>query len=408
MKSRIAAGAGLALAISSTLASAADLPPIKVTENNAVPACATPGRLMSFIRSRNSDLDPRFEKIAVEYMRRGEEMKLRWDYAFFQMAIETGYLTFKRDGNRNGDVRSAQNNFAGIGATGRGQRGDSFEDMPTGVLAHLQHVSVYAGDIPENPVADRTRKIIQWGIGEAVRKRAKGEVTFTDLAKRWATGSEYANAIETHAQKFYADFCRKADPHPEMVAEARGEMPTKKVADDSSMKGRGREFANRAIVEGKAESNNKQAGLGMAKTANDREQPRADTAPSYSVLNAPKTDVAGRPEKTALRIEKPEKAEKADKPERNPPAAAAPSKSPSIAGSKCRVFTASYGGQKAVIIKAHAEGALNYTVLDVNEGAERREADAYISAYAKGGAIAGEFSSQMQALDKAFELCPEG
>jgi hypothetical protein len=75
---------------------------------------------------------------------------------------------------------------------------------------------------------------------------------------------------------------------------------------------------------------------------------------------------------------------------------------------KCRVWTASYGGQKALIIKSLADRVVNYTVLDVNEGAEKREADAFISAYAKEGVIAGEFVSQAQALDKAFELCPEG
>ncbi len=41
---------------------------------------------------------------------------------------------------------------------------------------------------------------------------------------------------------------------------------------------------------------------------------------------------------------------------------------------------------------------MNYTVLDVNEGTEKREADAYISAYAKGGEAVGEFQSQSQAL----------
>jgi hypothetical protein len=74
---------------------------------------------------------------------------------------------------------------------------------------------------------------------------------------------------------------------------------------------------------------------------------------------------------------------------------------------KCRVWTASYGGQKAILIRVQSEGAVNYTVLDVNDGAEKREADAYIAAYARGGTIAGEFASPNQALDKAFELCPE-
>ena len=36
------------------------------------------------------------------------------------------------------------------------------------------------------------------------------------------------------------------------------------------------------------------------------------------------------------------------------------------------------------------------------------EADDLIAAYAKEGKITGEFASQTQALDKAFELCPEG
>jgi hypothetical protein len=72
------------------------------------------------------------------------------------------------------------------------------------------------------------------------------------------------------------------------------------------------------------------------------------------------------------------------------------------------VWTASYGGQKAMIIRSLVDQVTNYTVLDVNEGAETREAEAFISAYAKNGSIAGQFVSQSQALEKAFELCPEG
>ena len=50
----------------------ADLPPIKTTRNNAVPACVTPGRLLAYLESRNPQLDPRFRGIASEYMRIGE------------------------------------------------------------------------------------------------------------------------------------------------------------------------------------------------------------------------------------------------------------------------------------------------------------------------------------------------
>jgi hypothetical protein len=81
---------------------------------------------------------------------------------------------------------------------------------------------------------------------------------------------------------------------------------------------------------------------------------------------------------------------------------------PPAANQRCRVWTASYGGQKAMIIHSITDQVVNFTVLDVNEGAEVREAEAFISAYAKNGKIAGEYPSQAQALDKAFELCPEG
>ena len=45
--------------------------------------------------------------------------------------------------------------------------------------------------------------------------------------------------------------------------------------------------------------------------------------------------------------------------------------------SKCRVWTASYGGAHAMIIKASTGDMVNYTVLDVNEKSSKREADAY-------------------------------
>jgi hypothetical protein len=404
MKITMALGFALALAIPSALASAAELPPIKVTSSNQVPACATPGRIMLFLRSRNSDLDSGLEKIAVEYMRRGEELELRWDYAFFQMVLETGYLTFRRGGGRPGDVKPAQYNFAGLGATGRGQPGESFPDMPTGVLAHLQHVAVYAGDRPDNPVAERTRKIIEWGIGDKIRKQARGAVTYRDLARKWATGSDYASSINAVADRFYSSFCKQADPNPELVAEARGEVAKpRQLASTSTDKVSGAELARRAVEESKASGSTRRQGLG----AGTLPRPDADHAanaqpkkpsPGYTVLN-PKADGAEQADKGGNQP-----------PVRNAsaPAGLAKALAPAPPGQKCRVFTASYGGQRAVLIRAQADGGVNYTVLDVNEGVEKREADAYIAAYAKGGAVAGEFTSQTQALDKAFELCPEG
>src|SRR5262245_1232313 len=142
-------------------AAAGSMPDIKANARNAVPACVTPGRLVEYLKSRNPDLASRFESVPVEYMRQGEKLSIRWDYAFYQMILETGALSY-RNGSRAGDVKPTQNNFAGLGATGRGEPGESFKDVATGVRAHLEHLLLYSGDKLENPTADRTRQLQEW------------------------------------------------------------------------------------------------------------------------------------------------------------------------------------------------------------------------------------------------------
>ncbi len=380
------------------VAHAADLPEIKASAKNAVPACTTPGRLTAYLKSRNSELDPRFISIAVDYMRYGEELGLRWDYAFYQMISETGGLTFK-NGNRHGDVSAKQNNFAGLGATGNGEAGESFKDVATGVKAHLQHIMLYAGHPVDNPVAERTRKVQEWGVLTSWQKGFKRPLTYSDLAQKWAPKTKaYSDTLESIAEKFQSELCRKPDPHPEMLAEARGE--NRQVVEKVS----GARLARKAISDGKTENSDTPSALGAtqaAKAAN----------PGMRIINggAPATEQAEKPAASAL----PPRANSA--PDKGtvqqaaaPGLTAKPVAPPSTGVQKCRVWTASYGGQKAMIIKAVIDGVLNYTVLDVNEGQEAREADAFIAAYAKGGAVAGEFQTQTNALDRAFELCPEG
>src|SRR6266571_5406923 len=83
---------------------AAGLPEIKISAGNPVPECVTPGRLMEYLKSRNPDLSSRFDSVPTEYMRLGEKLGVRWDFAFYQMILETGALSYRR-GNRSGDVR---------------------------------------------------------------------------------------------------------------------------------------------------------------------------------------------------------------------------------------------------------------------------------------------------------------
>ena len=148
---------GLGSGLGVTGASAQMLPQIRMHEGNRVPSCVTPEKLNRFLASGNSNVKPQFRDIAKYYREHGERLKVRWDYAFYQMILETNYLKFV-NGAGQGDVKPAQNNFAGIGTTGGGVPGDSFPDVSTGVLAQMQHLIAYSGERVDNPVGRRTRE----------------------------------------------------------------------------------------------------------------------------------------------------------------------------------------------------------------------------------------------------------
>jgi hypothetical protein len=407
---------------------------------------------MAFLKDRNPRLSPEQEKIAVEYMRHGEALGIRWDYAFFQMVIETGYLTFERERGRRGDVRPKQNNFAGLGATGRGVPGESFPDVSTGVLAHLQHVLMYTGEPIEAPVAERTQKVIEWKVLDSWRAGVRGPMTYTHLAEKWANNKAYSSMIAKHAEIFAEHFCNVPDPAPELFAEARPErrdtakartaaQPTTQPPVQPAMQAEeptaqrtaarpavtGRELAQRAIEEAQARGDTRRSGLGgagLGALATEGDAPGAAT-PAIETASLgggmrtnPQPPANGQQGEQVSPLSPLIQAASAvgtmlksmtQAPPPPPPPAVTPPAPPAVAAkSSCRVWTASYGGTKAILIKAPTSEGVSYTVLDVNEGAEKREAAAYIAAYAKGGQIENSFTSQIQALEKAFELCPEG
>jgi hypothetical protein len=200
---------------------ATTLPPIIAGPGNAVPKCVQPDALMDFVQSVNMrrrtprDIAPRFSHIASLYEKIGRCVSrppdkcvgVRWDYAFFQMLIETNYLTFRRPDGTLAAVPASDNNFAGLGATVSGRPGEHFDDVKTGVLAHLQHVLMYSTTPIPHPVAKRTRKV-QNDVQEIMR-RLHRPVTFADLAREW-TGidqSGYARDMRHLAEKYSRLYC---------------------------------------------------------------------------------------------------------------------------------------------------------------------------------------------------------
>src|SRR5262245_48190238 len=283
-----------ALTLASTGAIAQSLPAIKSDDTNKVPECATPGRLMAFVFGRNQKIDPRFASVGTAYMRHGEVLSLRWDYAFFQMMLETGNLAYMRGNGKPGDVKPSQNNFAGLGATGKGESGDAFATIEDGVKAHLQHLMMYAVERIESPIDERTRRVQEWAVLTNWHKGFTRPITFTDLAAKWAPGSKgYANDIKSIAANFYEDLCNKPDPRPEFVEEARsGRAAAAKVARQDE--GKGNELARQAIERARTEGDGTRSTLGAKAAAAARPADKvadpAAGAPAVTVLNNTKDE----------------------------------------------------------------------------------------------------------------------
>jgi hypothetical protein len=187
---------------------AAQLPAIKAGPGNQVPACVTPARLTEFLKSRHGDLDPNLQSVAHHYAVHGKALGLRWDYAFFQMVVETNWLRFFQANGKPGLVSPDQNNFAGVGATGRGHAGEAFANVSTGVLAHLQHISMYAGEEVDSPVANRTRLVQSWGQIPNWAHSLRRAVTYTDLTRKWSPYDRgYSDDIAAVAAQFFERHC---------------------------------------------------------------------------------------------------------------------------------------------------------------------------------------------------------
>ena len=219
MKVRLA----LLLALLPADALGSPLPPIIATADNAVPKCVAPAALMDFVGATNAArrtprvIEPRFADIASLYQSIGacvsrepeKCVAVRWDYAFFQMLIETNYLTFRRPDGVPAAVPASDNNFAGLGATVSGRPGEHFDNVKTGVLAHLQHVLMYSTTRIPDPVARRTRQV-QSDVQDTMR-RLHRPVTFADLAREW-TGTDkntYGRDMLRIAEKYTQQYCEK-------------------------------------------------------------------------------------------------------------------------------------------------------------------------------------------------------
>lgn len=372
----------------------ASAPPIRLSETNRVPACVTPARLNAYldtqITRRGYRVHPAHRNIAQWYRRHGESQQVRWDYAFFQMALETNFLSFRRGNGKRGDVHPRQNNFAGLGTTGGGVPGDSYPDAATGVLAQIQHLVVYSGQRLRNPTGHRTRlkqNVILQSVRKIVRRRP---VTFADLAGRWAADRRYGDSIQRVANRFFATYCKgqvraARQPLPRIVRQGPTRLIPTTTTSGRSVKG--------PVVRKVLQVSRKGRAHASARPVTPRPAPFRPTA-AAAATNGPANSFNQFRRTAPPRIA----TQPTSRPLATPPGARAPA---------CHVQTAGYGGDRAVLIRSEANGAINLTALSVYPGFEEMMAQSFIKSHAPQGRPIGAFASRRAAVAKAHAVCQQ-
>lgn len=95
-------------------------------------------QMRSYLKQKNPKVDKKYLDLPRLYLEESKKEGVRGDLAFAQSLHETGFFKF---GN---DVLPVQNNFAGIGAIGNGEKGHKFKTQREGVRAQIQHLKAYA------------------------------------------------------------------------------------------------------------------------------------------------------------------------------------------------------------------------------------------------------------------------
>ncbi|HTH13727.1 MAG TPA: glucosaminidase domain-containing protein [Spirochaetia bacterium] len=163
----------------------------------------------SFLHTMNPQVDLATAlNYSLLYEEEGSFEGVNPDLAFAQMLLETSFLKF------GGQVRSGQNNFAGLGALDGGDKGLVFASPRLGIRAQIQHLKYYATTLPLKGTSINPR------LGYVKRASAP---TVWQLGRSWASDAEYGNkllALEArmvaHAERPFARPARS--PLPPMAS----------------------------------------------------------------------------------------------------------------------------------------------------------------------------------------------
>ncbi len=151
-------------------------------------AVATAAQMQAYIRSVNSGVAQSVLDMIPLYLSEGAAEGVRGDVAFAQSCLETG--NFKFTGSA---VTLAQNNFCGMGVTGNGMTGNSFDTPQIGIRAQIQHLKAYGStEAVKNAIVDPRFAYVTRGCAEYVEYLGQQE---NPQGKGWAAGAGYGAKV---------------------------------------------------------------------------------------------------------------------------------------------------------------------------------------------------------------------
>lgn len=144
---------------------------------------------------------PEYVQDVIEaYWSLGTEEGVRPEVALAQAMKETGFLQF------GGAVRSSQNNFCGLGATGGGNPGLSFPNIEAGVLAHVRHLRLYVEQDKNISSVLNDYKADPRGLPDHLQGSSP---TVEGLGGKWAPSPDYGQSI---VQDYLSDLLNVKEP----------------------------------------------------------------------------------------------------------------------------------------------------------------------------------------------------
>ena len=183
---------------------------------------ATKGQAVNLIKANGNEvkLDCSIEDIVNLYWVEAEREGVRPDIALAQALVETGYFGY------GGTVKPKQNNFCGLGTTGKKVKGAKFKSPEIGVRAHIQHLLAYSVmKKPSTNIVDP-----RYDLAHAIRKERGFIDKWSGLQGTWAMGSQYCEKIMVIYQAMLGMEMSEAEKK-ELLAKQKMKKKVKKKKD---------------------------------------------------------------------------------------------------------------------------------------------------------------------------------